>query len=149
MPRVFIICVDAVSGRYVPKPVQESDVKNLTSELPYSRYADCNKVCTERNKEAKKQPPPDAIAVARRLMKEILYDNGMVNRWHPEEYPLDHVERIARVAGPFFKKYRGLYTDPHINHICCGEDTEVEAAYSKYEGWRELTDALNNFFNGE
>lgn len=87
--------------------------------------------------------------IAKELMREIMYDNGMVNRWNPEVYPKKCVDSISVAAGIFFEKNPDVLTNEHINNICCGEYTENQEKYGILEGYSELDEALNKYFNGE
>lgn len=93
---------------------------------------------------------PQHEIIARRLIQNILYDNGMVNRWEPESqksYPKSHVRKISIVAGIFFDSHPELLTDDDLSNICCGEETENESKYGVYPEYKALNDSLNNYFN--
>lgn len=85
--------------------------------------------------------------IARSMIKEIMYDNNMVDRNNPEKYPKKHVEAIALAAGFFFEKNPTILTNAHIYEICTGEHGEVQDRYGSLEGYKELSDALDNYFN--
>lgn len=87
------------------------------------------------------------IEIARTLMKEIMYCNGMVNRWEPEWYPKKWVNKIASIAGGFFEANPKILTNDHIRRICDGEEGENEKIYGKLEGWKELNQVLDDYFN--
>jgi len=90
----------------------------------------------------------DFIVIARRLMKEIMYDSGMVMNTG-EVYPEKHVMAIAMAAQPFFDKYPLLMNDEDMEQICSGEYGENQEKYGKLDGYRELDKALNAYFNNE
>lgn len=83
---------------------------------------------------------------ARRLMKEIMYANGCVNRWNPETYPEEHVEVISKVANTFFGLHPELYNNDDILNICDGCLDENTMMYGHLKGYKELNDALNDYF---
>lgn len=87
--------------------------------------------------------------IAKQLMKEIMYDNGMVDRWHPEKYPKKYVDKISLVAGVFFENNPDVLTNEDIENICCGELSENEEMYGKLHGYENLSKALNDYFNQE
>lgn len=89
------------------------------------------------------------IVIARRLMKEIQYCNGMVNRWEAEKYPEHHVQTIAAAARPFFEAHPEFMNDEDIQQICDGEYSENQARYGIYPEYKALDKSLNNFFDGE
>lgn len=92
---------------------------------------------------------PGHIEIARSVMQEIMYDNGMVDRWHPEKYPKKYVNAIAASAGVFFDAHPGLLTDEDIELICCGEESEVKEKYSGYQEYKQMSIDLNKYFNRE
>lgn len=89
--------------------------------------------------------------LAHSFMKEIMYDNGMVDRFHPEVYPEVHVKNIALAIGEFLESnelmYDELTSDNTINFISTGEETEVQTKYGALEGFAKLHTALNNYFD--
>lgn len=82
----------------------------------------------------------------KRLMKEIMYANGCVDRWNPETYPEEHVEAISKVANTFFMLHPELYNDDDILNICDGCLDENLSMYGHLKGYKELDEALNNYF---
>ena len=92
---------------------------------------------------------PGHIEIAKSLMKEILYDNGYVDRWHPEEkqYSKKWMDKIAVVAGNFFDQNPEVLTDEDIESICCGFVEENEEKYGSLSGYKEMSDILNEYFN--
>jgi len=93
---------------------------------------------------------PSPVDMARRLIKEISYANGAVDRFNPEGdhlYPGEHVRKIAVTAGVFFGKYPDLWTDDDIENITDGEISEVELLYGDKEYFKQLHDSLNDYFN--
>ena len=89
------------------------------------------------------------LEIAKSLMLEILYDNGYIDRWHTEksQFSKKWQIKIAPVAAMFFDKHPELLTNEHIENICCGEVGENEEMYGKIEGYKELLDILNEYFN--
>jgi len=77
--------------------------------------------------------------IAKLLMKEILYDNGYVDRWHTEESQMSTTweEKIAPIAGSFFDKYPELLTIEDIERIALGgidgdDDEDLTVIYKNY-----------------
>ena len=89
------------------------------------------------------------IEIANSLMKEIMYSNGMVDRWRPEPkpYPKKWVNKIAPIAGKFFDLYPDLLTDENISEMSDGDVDDNEKKYGGCKGWKELNEVLNDFFN--
>lgn len=85
--------------------------------------------------------------IAKRLMDEIAHCNGMVNRWEPMVYPEEHVKKITPLANTFFNHHPHLYNDNDILNICDGEYNENQELYGDLEGYENLSQALNDFFN--
>lgn len=83
---------------------------------------------------------------ARRLMQEIQYCNGMVNRFEPEAYPQEWVDKIAPIANKFFELHSHLYDDENIENICDGEYGENQELYGSLEGYKELDEVLGDYF---
>jgi len=83
---------------------------------------------------------------ARRLMQEIQYCNGMVNRFEPESYPQEWVDKIAPIANKFFELHPDLYDDENIENICDGEYGENQDRYGELEGYKELDEVLGDYF---
>lgn len=90
---------------------------------------------------------PEHIEIAKSLMKEIMFDNGMVDRWHPEKYPERWVNKIAKSAGVFFDAHPELLTNEDIENICCGEMEENEQKYGSLPEYEQLNKDLNNYFD--
>jgi len=89
------------------------------------------------------------IEIAHTLMKEIMYSNGMVNIYYPEPnpYPKKWINKIAPIAGKFFDLYPELLTNENVSEMSDGFVEDNEEKYGKCEGWKELNDVLNEFFN--
>lgn len=90
------------------------------------------------------------LQIAIQMMVNIIYDNGMVNRFNPEHistYPTKHVREIARTAGIYFEAHPDLLTDDDLNNICCGEYTENQEKYGIHPEYEAMDNALNSFFN--
>ena len=87
------------------------------------------------------------IEIAKSLMKEIMYDNGAVDRWHPEKYPKKWVNKIAPIAGRFFEHNPSYLTNEHIMNICDGFLEENEKLYGNLVGYKELDKVLNEYFD--
>jgi predicted transcriptional regulator len=86
--------------------------------------------------------------IAKALMKSIQYDNGMVDRWNPERYPTNWVNRIGNAAELFFDKNPAVkLCDETIDEISTGEDGELTEKYGQLEGYKELNTVLNRFFD--
>jgi hypothetical protein len=89
------------------------------------------------------------IEIARSLMKTIMYHNGAVDRWNPEKYPEKWVNKIAPVAGKFFDLHPELLTDENIECLSMGspECDGTFAGLENYEGFQELNEVLNDYFD--
>lgn len=88
--------------------------------------------------------------IAISLMRELLYENGCINKLEPDSilrYPQDHVERIAVASAEFFDSNPDLLTDEVINDIVSGEQSENEAKYGNLNGYYKLMYSLELFFN--
>lgn len=87
------------------------------------------------------------IELAKALMREIQYDNGMVDRWHPESYPEYWVTKIAEAGAKFFDANPEKLTEDDIFEIACGFHEDNEKIYGPLIGWTELNDVLNDYFD--
>jgi len=89
------------------------------------------------------------IEIAKSLMKEIMYDNGAVDRWHPEHYSEKWINKIAPIAGNFFDKHPELLNDKNIETLALGSDKcdETFDGLENYYGFKELNDILNEYFD--
>jgi len=95
--------------------------------------------------EIEKLPAYHQLAV--KFMKEIMYDNGMVNRLEPERYEVKYINHIAIPAGTFFQANPDLPIDETINEIATMEYVEMMNKYSYLNGFESLNEALEDFFN--
>lgn len=87
---------------------------------------------------------------ARKLMEEMLYDNGCIMRWKPEgghNYPKKHFDRIANSCELFFDAHPDLLNDDNLHEIACGMQEDCEEKYGTYPEYQELSDALNAYFD--
>lgn len=90
------------------------------------------------------------LQIAIQMMVNIVYDNGMVNRFDPERtstYPTKYVRDIAINSGKYFDAHPQLLTDENLNDICCGEETELEEKFGIHPEYKQMSDSLNHFFN--
>lgn len=55
--------------------------------------------------------------------------------------------KIALAAGKFFDKYPELLDNEIVEEIAVGEEGEREEKYGKLEGWKELNEALAEFYD--
>lgn len=88
-------------------------------------------------------------AIACVLMQNIMYDNGSVDRWNPEAYPIDAVNKIAPIARAFFLANPELLTVEVLDEIASGFHEDLEARFGSLTGYRELNNILNEWFDGE
>lgn len=88
-----------------------------------------------------------AEEIARELMRQIMYDNGSVNSVEEEKFPARHLSAIADAAEVFFGANPVVNTPYHYEEICCGEHGVNEEVYGSLEGYQELVDVLNSYFN--
>jgi hypothetical protein len=91
--------------------------------------------------------PHQSKAIACLFMHDIMFDNGVVDRWHPEAYPIEWVNKIAPIAARFFELNPGLLTPDYINDICSGEHGEKIDRYGKLPGFEALDNILNDYFH--
>lgn len=81
------------------------------------------------------------------LLQAIAYDNGFFTRWFPEQYAAKWINKVGPIAKCFYDANPELLTDADIEEICSGEETEVTTKYSNLLGFKELHEALNDYFN--
>ena len=75
-------------------------------------------------------------AIAKALMREIMYDNGCVNRYEEEKYPEEQVKEIASELPKFFENLiKELVSDN------CG------VMLHKIQGYLGIQFALDKYFN--
>lgn len=85
---------------------------------------------------------------ARKLMEIILYDNGLVNRYEPDNisrYPKKYFDWITKACEVFFEAHPEFLTEEHLESIAAGEFEENQEIYGIYPEYAELDNALNNF----
>jgi hypothetical protein len=94
------------------------------------------------------------LEIARSLMKEILYDNGYIDRWHSEKSQMSKKweTKIAPIAGKFFDNHPELLTNEHIEQIASGgiegdPDDDLNILYKDYPDIKYLNDVLNDYYN--
>lgn len=88
--------------------------------------------------------------VAKRFMQEIQYDNGMVNRFHPGDYPQEWVELIAGALKEFFDvnpKALEELGEGTIETIAAGD--EEDNPWKELPGYEKVDDVLNEYFDHE
>ena len=90
---------------------------------------------------------PEEQELALSLMEEIAYDNGFFNRWNPEKYDAKWVNKIGPIAKNFFDKNPGILNNCNIEEICCSEHSEIQNQYGHLEGFKQLHEALNDYFD--
>jgi hypothetical protein len=94
------------------------------------------------------------LEIARSLMKEILYENGYVDRWHSEESQMSKKweVKIAPIAGVFFDNHPELLTDEHIEQIASGGIQgdlydDLDVIYINYPDIKDLRAILDDYLN--
>lgn len=87
--------------------------------------------------------------VAIQMMREILYDNGGVNRFNPEpnHWPVQHTRRIAKAAEIFFTAHPEFLNGEDIQSMCAGEEGENQARFGIHPEYAALEEALNKYFD--
>lgn len=89
-----------------------------------------------------------ASFIAKQLMREVLLDNGILPP-KPDGYPGKWLLKISPVAYDFFEANPWALTEYHVNQICTGEYGEIEATYGRLAGFKDLSAALDEFFNSD
>jgi hypothetical protein len=87
---------------------------------------------------------------ARKLMEIMLYDNGAANRLEPDtkkRYPNKNFDRVTKACDVFFEAHPTLLTDENLDEIAAGEYNENAEKYGIYPEYKELSDALNEYFD--
>ncbi len=88
-------------------------------------------------------------AVARRLMKDVIYDNGFVDRDHPEGehlYDLQHVLAVKRACRVFFNAHPSFLNLGDMTSIAIGNQDDNEELYGRWAEFAALRDALNTWY---
>jgi hypothetical protein len=93
-------------------------------------------------------PDNGHIEIAKTLMSTIAHCNGAVNRWNPMSYNKKHLKIISEKAMIFFNANPNILTNDHILNICDGFEGENKELYGNLEGWTELNNALDEYFEG-
>lgn len=86
--------------------------------------------------------------VARKIMQDIIYDNGFVDRLNPETealYPQEWVEKIKEASKIFFSKYTGYLTIKDITAIAIGCYDENAEEYGSPE-YEQLERTINEYY---
>jgi len=88
------------------------------------------------------------LEIVKELMISILYDNGYIDRWHPEETQISEKwqYKIAPIAGKFFDLNPDFLSELHIENISIGSYDENEEIYGKLEGYSELSNILDDYY---
>lgn len=88
--------------------------------------------------------------IAKWFMQEIQYDNGSVNRFHPEGYPQEWVELIAGALKDFFDANPEALAELEertIETIAVGD--EEDNLWKELPGYEKVDDVLNEYFDHE
>jgi hypothetical protein len=85
--------------------------------------------------------------IAKSIMLEIQYDNGVIDRYNPEYISPKWLELISEKAGAFFDLHPELLTDENIELICLGNDDGHFEGFNEIEGYSELNKVLDDFFD--
>ncbi len=86
--------------------------------------------------------------IARKIMQDIIYDNGFVDRWHPETpemYPDEWVDKIKASAKNFFSKHTNYLTIKDITAIAVGCYDENVEEYGSPE-YEQLERTINEYY---
>lgn len=78
----------------------------------------------------------DYKAIAKALMREIMYDNGCVNRYEEEKYPKEQVKAIASELPKFFENL--------IKELASNNSYVM---LYKIEGYRNIQFELDKYFD--
>jgi hypothetical protein len=87
---------------------------------------------------------------ARKLMHNMLYDNGAVNIHHPDNlkrYPKLIFDRITKACEIFFDAHPEFLTDDDLDDIAGGIEEDNQEKYGIYPEYKMLSDALNEYFD--
>lgn len=98
----------------------------------------------------KNHSPHIGRALACLFMERIQYDNGSVDRWNPEHYEIEWIEKIGPIAENFFCLNNipiSNKSNDIIEEIATGFHKEVHARFSEYKGFAELDKVLNDYFD--
>lgn len=88
-------------------------------------------------------------AIARRIMKEIVYDNGFVDRYHPENeelYPVEHVDAIKLACKIYFSNRTGIMNLGDITNIAIGCHDENLEEYGRFPEYEQLERTINEYY---
>lgn len=87
--------------------------------------------------------------IARKIMKDIVYDNGFVDRWHPETdalYPDEWVEKLKEASKIFFGKHTDYLTIKDIESIAIGCYDENVEEYGRFPEYEQLERTINEYY---
>ena len=87
--------------------------------------------------------------IARKIMKDIVYDNGFVDRWHPETpemYPDEWVNKIKEASKIFFSKNINYLTVKDIEAIAIGCYDENIEEYGRFSEYEQLERTINEYY---
>ena len=88
--------------------------------------------------------------VARKLMEHVLYDNGAVDCWHPDNrsmYPKKHFDAITKAAEVYFEAHPEMLTDENLDEIASAGEDENNDKFGIHTEYAELDRVLNEWFN--
>ena len=87
--------------------------------------------------------------IARQIMKDVIYDNGFVDRYNPETeylYPMASLNEIKEASKFFFSNHVDYLTIKDINTIAIGCHDEIVAEYGRFIEYKELERAINDWY---
>lgn len=88
----------------------------------------------------------DCVIIANRMMENIAYDNGAVNRFNEMKYNKRWANKIASKIHIFFNLNPQYMNDEDIEQICNGCNEDNQEKFSKLKGYKELDKVLNEYF---
>lgn len=87
--------------------------------------------------------------VAKLIMRECQYENGMVDRYSPEKYPEKWVALIRQSAELFFKYNPQFLSEKYIEIIgkglIEGDEENNQGISSELAGWDELNRVISHY----
>ena len=88
--------------------------------------------------------------VAEKLIVEMAYDNGVINRFNSQFDVLNRFKQslIFTLADSVLEMQKeGFeFTKQNIVELTCGEVSEVENKFGSYKSFKRLTEVLNEVF---
>lgn len=87
--------------------------------------------------------------IARKIMQDVIYDNGFVDRYHPETpemYSDEWVEKLKDASKNFFDKHPNYLTIHDFEAIAIGCYDENVEEYGRFSEYEQLERTISEYY---